>query len=97
MELKGKSVLHSAFGAGKITEFDGKLLHVQFGEEAPKRFAYPDAFTSFLKAENPAVQAKIDEDIAAVEKEERKRGQIEEIMRQLEEKKKKPTKKKAGR
>lgn len=97
MEIKGELVLHSAFGTGTITAFDGKLMYVQFGDAAPKRFAYPDAFTSFLKAQNEAFQAQIDQDLAAIEKEERKRGQIEEIKRQLEEKKKKPAKKKASR
>lgn len=54
----GQRVHHKSFGGGTITGLDGTLLSVRFSS-GEKKFVYPDAFESFLTAEDTELQEKI--------------------------------------
>jgi len=54
----GQKVHHKSFGNGIITECNNSLLSVSFAE-GEKRFIYPDAFESFLVAEDSELQQRI--------------------------------------
>lgn len=56
--MVGQKVHHKSFGDGTVTNFDGRLLSVSF-EAGEKRFVYPDAFESFLTAQDTVLQQKI--------------------------------------
>ena len=58
MELIGLKVKHTVFGAGVITEMEGKYITVEFVAKTTK-FVYPDAFEKFIKAEDSTVQQTI--------------------------------------
>lgn len=62
MELIGLKVKHAVFGIGTITEKDGNYITVEFAAKTTK-FIYPDAFEKFIKAEDPAVQQAIADEI----------------------------------
>jgi hypothetical protein len=62
MDLLNIKVKHTVFGVGTVTEVDDKYVTVQFAAKSSK-FAYPDAFEKFLKAENSAIQETILNDI----------------------------------
>lgn len=60
MDLGNKNVIHSTFGLGVIKKQDDKYITVEFNDQT-KVFIFPDAFRSFLKAEDPQVQKEIEQ------------------------------------
>ena len=54
----GIKVQHDTFGIGKVIEFDGKYVKVEFVEKTAK-FVYPGAFENIIRAEDPEIQQKI--------------------------------------
>lgn len=62
MELIGLKVKHNVFGVGTITEKVGNYITVEFVAKTTK-FVYPDAFETFIKAENLSVQQAIVDEI----------------------------------
>jgi hypothetical protein len=89
MTLIGTKVKHKIMGLGTVTFFDGARIHVKFAAKEVT-FVYPDAFETFIKAEDPSVQDKILEEIQelklAKEKEkaeEAARKKAEEELRQM--------------
>lgn len=61
-DLIGAKVKHKIFGTGTITSIDKPYIFIEFaiGE---KKFLYPDAFESFITAEDPEIQRKMIEEI----------------------------------
>jgi hypothetical protein len=49
------NVVHNAYGKGTVIEFDNNYIVVQFAAKISK-FAYPDAFEKFIKAEDAGIQ-----------------------------------------
>jgi len=60
MNIKGQIVKHKAFGTGTIIESDDNLIVVSFSV-GDKRFQFPEAFGSFLVADNESFAAYVDE------------------------------------
>ena len=58
MDLLHARVGHIRFGNGTITDFDGRRLSVAFDAGGERRFVWPDAFESFLTAEDERIQAE---------------------------------------
>ncbi len=58
MNFENIVVEHKIFGTGTVTEGDGTYIIVNF-EGKNRRFRYPEAFNSLLKAKDPAVQEEI--------------------------------------
>jgi hypothetical protein len=53
MNLVSQEVNHIRYGAGVITEVTGDIIRVHFSEQIGiKSFLYPEAFDTFLKADN---------------------------------------------
>ena len=67
MNLLNARIIHKALGAGTVTAFDGKYLTVAFSTKTSK-FVYPDAFQTFIKAEDPVLQSAIIAEIEAAQK-----------------------------
>jgi len=84
MNLLNARIIHKALGAGTVTAFDGKYLTVAFSTKTSK-FVYPDAFQTFIKAEDPALQSAIIAEIEAAQKAEEDRKRAEEEARKQEE------------
>ncbi|HPX93395.1 MAG TPA: hypothetical protein PK249_04295 [Bacillota bacterium] len=62
MDLLNLSVKHIAFGTGVVTSAYDNYFIVQF-EDKSRKFLYPDAFAGFIKAEDPAIQELIMNDL----------------------------------
>ena len=62
MNMEGLLIKHKTLGTGTVTKFDGKFLTVAFANKV-SAFQYPAAFTSFIQAADPTVQAVILQDI----------------------------------
>ena len=62
MKMEGLLVKHKVFGPGKVVKLEGKVLFVTF-ENKDLKFIYPDAFTTFIQAADPANQAAILQEI----------------------------------
>jgi len=58
LDLINKKVKHKKFGIGAVKSFDMQYIIVEFQHQTMK-FQYPDAFKSFLTAEDQGVQAWI--------------------------------------
>lgn len=58
----GAKVKHKIFGTGTITSIDKPYIFIEFaiGE---KKFLYPDAFESFITAEDPEIQRRMIKEI----------------------------------
>ena len=54
----GKTVWHKAFGRGEICGMDSEYIQISFEKEEidNKKFAYPEAFRSFLRFEDTELQ-----------------------------------------
>ena len=85
MNMEGLLIKHKTFGTGTVTKFDGKFLTVAFANKV-SAFQYPTAFTSFIQAADPTVQAAILQEIEGMKAaviaqqkaaEEAKRAEIE--------------------
>jgi hypothetical protein len=65
MKLEGKTVKHLRYGTGKITQFGGKSVEVQFeGTAGRKSFQYPQGFESFLQIQDTDMASEIAEEIS---------------------------------
>ncbi|MFT9076574.1 hypothetical protein [Ethanoligenens sp.] len=84
MDLLNIKVKHTVFGVGTVTEVDDKYITVQFAAKSSK-FAYPDAFEKFIKAENSAIQETILNDIVVARRAEEERRLAELADRKAEE------------
>lgn len=62
MNMEGLLIKHKTLGTGTVTKFDGKFLTVAFANK-DSAFQYPTAFTSFIQAADPTVQAVILQEI----------------------------------
>ena len=60
MEFIHETVRHARFGSGTITSFDGHVITVSFETAGERVFSWPTAFSQFLTADNPALQAQAD-------------------------------------
>lgn len=81
MNLINLNVNHKVFGSGVVIDSTENSLTVQFSSKTAK-FTYPDAFESYLVAEDVDVQKAIESEIAAVkQKAEEKRIAAEEAER----------------
>lgn len=76
MDLLNIKVKHTVFGVGTVTEVDDKYVTVQFAAKSSK-FAYPDAFEKFIKAEDSAIQETILNDIVVARRAEEERRAAE--------------------
>lgn len=61
-DLLNSKVKHKTFGTGVITEVSGNYLIIKFATRESK-FIYPDAFETFIVADDASVQAEIMEEI----------------------------------
>lgn len=68
--MVGEFVQHSRFGRGEIIEYAAPHIKIRF-ESGEKRFAYPQAFESFLSFESAAMQARLNQDLESVHEAER--------------------------
>jgi hypothetical protein len=59
-DLIGAKVKHKIFGIGTITSIDEPYILVEFAA-GEKKFLYPNAFESFITAEDPYIQCIIEE------------------------------------
>lgn len=84
MELIGLKVKHAVFGVGTITEKDSNYITVEFAAKTTK-FVYPDAFEKFIKAEDPAVQQAIADEINDAKAATKQKRQAEEAARKTAE------------
>jgi len=84
MDLLNAKIIHKTLGVGSVTEFNGKYLTVEFATKTSK-FVYPDAFLTFIKAEDAGLQSAIIAEIEAARKAEEERKKAEEEARKLEE------------
>ena len=60
MNIQGQIVKHKAFGTGTVIESDDNLVVVSFSV-GDKRFQFPEAFGSFLVAEDESFAAYVNE------------------------------------
>ena len=83
MNLISKNVIHTVYGVGEVLSQTATMITVRFPSKETKfQYSNPDTFTKFLKAENPATQAAILEEI-------RQEKELAERMRAEEEARKK--------
>ncbi|MFT3950742.1 MAG: hypothetical protein QM689_02050 [Oscillospiraceae bacterium] len=92
MDLLNIKVKHTVFGVGTVTEVDDKYITVQFAAKSSK-FAYPDAFEKFIKAENSAIQETVLNDMVVARRaeEERRLAELAERIAATEEEKRRAT------
>lgn len=59
--MENAVVLHNFFGRGIVVEKREKTIRVRFDREdaGEKSFVYPDAFSSYLRFEDPSLQAEV--------------------------------------
>ena len=67
MNIVGKTVKHSVFGIGTVTEVKKDQINVKFDREE-KRFQYPSVFGKFLVAVEDSVNTAIQKEIVAAKK-----------------------------
>lgn len=89
MNLVGKYVIHElkivfkSLGKGIVLEQDEENIIVEFAKET-KSFKYPDAFKSFLRAEDVSIQEEIMKEIVAhdvkIEEEKQKENEAREAL-----------------
>ena len=85
MNLLNDKVTHKSLGVGKIIDFDGNNIEVQFASKISK-FVYPDAFETFLTLNNADKQETVYAEIASAKQEkEDKIRTAEEAWRKAEE------------
>lgn len=85
MNLLNEKVTHKSLGDGKIIDFDGNNIEVQFASKISK-FVYPDAFETFLTLNSADKQKAIYVEIASIKQErEDKIRTAEEAWRKVEE------------
>lgn len=108
MNLVGKHVIHElkivfkSLGKGIVLEQDENNIIVEFEKET-KSFKYPDAFKSFLRAEDVVIQGEILKEIAAydakIEEEKQKEKEAREALwkKKLEEMSQKSSNKSADK
>ena len=84
MDLTNAKIIHKALGKGTVSSFDGKYLTVEFTSKTSK-FIYPDAFLTFIRAEDGDIQTAIIAEIEAAKKAEEDRKRAEEEARKQEE------------
>ncbi|NLN97747.1 MAG: hypothetical protein GX127_05105 [Eubacteriaceae bacterium] len=77
MDLLNKKVKHETFGMGTVQSYDTEYMMIDFQDRAVK-FQYPDAFKSFLTAEDADIQAAILEKIEKAQEELEERKALEE-------------------
>ena len=83
MRTVGEKVSHRVYGLGEVIDKSSSMITVRFPSKETKfQYPNPDTFTKFLKAENPATQAAILEEI-------RQEKELAERMRAEEEARKK--------
>jgi len=86
MKLEGKTVKHLRYGIGKITNFGGKSVEVQFeGTAGRKSFQYPQGFESFLQIQDIEMASEIADEISEKKKLIEQARSEKELARQLEE------------
>lgn len=79
-------------GVGLVINLESDMLTVRFGEHGDKRFLYPDAFETYLKACDDDLGVAVAQDLnrkkAEMDAEHKRRQQLydEEVRRQAEEK-----------
>ena len=66
----GKTVWHKTFGRGKIYGVDSSYIEISFEKEEVdnKKFAYPDAFRSFLKFDDNELQKQAESTIVEIDR-----------------------------
>lgn len=75
MKLVGEKVKHKTFGRGKVVEFDGQYIFVDFKDsEVTKKFPYPDAIGKFIEFDNDATAEKVEGHKQKEEAKEQKRA-----------------------
>ena len=62
-DIVGKSVSHTAFGAGTVAALAGNVMTVSF-KSGEKKFVYPDAFGDFLTLADAQAQQAVDKQLA---------------------------------
>ncbi len=76
----GIEVKHKMLGIGKITEFDGQYITVEFSSRTSK-FIYPNAFETFIKATDEEKQNEIINIINEAKREAEEKHLKEETLR----------------
>ena len=51
MEFRNRQVVHKRFGQGVVQSIEGNVIHIYFQQYGARAFRYPEAFESFLRAE----------------------------------------------
>ena len=80
MNLENAPVRHIRFGAGTVLRCENGMIAVQFPEAGEKQFVFPEAFTKFLRCEDPEQAAAIAEVIILKKAEEDARHREQEAL-----------------
>lgn len=64
IDTTGRGVTHARFGAGSVQSIDDDIISVDFGDYGQRRFRYPEAFASFLTADDADFVAQTAADLA---------------------------------
>lgn len=83
MNLLNLKVKHKVFGNGVVTGISDNLLTIQFASKV-SNFVYPDAFETFIVAEDTSVQSEILSEIENNKRAVRKQRLAEETARKAE-------------
>ena len=80
MNLENAPVRHIRFGAGTVLRCENGMIAVHFPEAGEKQFVFPEAFTKFLRCEDPEQAAAIAEVIILKKAEEDARHREQEAL-----------------
>lgn len=83
MNLLNLKVKHKVFGNGVVTGISDNLMTIQFASKV-SNFVYPDAFETFIVAEDTSVQSEILSEIENNKRTVRKQRLAEETARKAE-------------
>lgn len=83
MNLLNLKVKHKVFGNGVVTGISDNLLTIQFASKV-SNFVYPDAFETFIVAEDTSVQSEILSEIENNKRAVRKQRLAEETAHKAE-------------
>ena len=64
MECLNQPVVHKRFGRGAIQSIEGNVMRVYFQDYGARAFRYPEAFESFLRAEDADFAGQVQADLA---------------------------------
>ena len=63
MDCLNRQVVHKRFGRGAIQSIEGNVIRVYFEQYGARAFRYPEAFESFLRAEDEGFDREVQGDL----------------------------------